>query len=861
MRFYRALLHLYPRSFRAEYGAALLDTIAARHADAGPVGRAGLLVETVADTVATALRLHWDLLVQDLSYAIRTLRRSPAFAITAILLAAIGIGATTAAVAIADHVLFRPLPYTQPDRLVRFWGEDKGGGGNFNVLSPANYRDMVAGTTSFAAVAAYTPQSGNLVGAGAPVRLDGHLGTGDLFKVLGTQAARGRVFTDQDALETSPSVVVISHETWMTHFGGAPSIVGSPILLNGTSHAVIGVMPRGFMFPDRTTQFWAPLKFPPDVFEDRTNTYLWTVARLADGRTLAQADAELEAVAAELERQFPEANKRLGILTVGLRGNLTQANKVMVAAVVGAAACLLLIAGTNLAGLLLSRALSRQREMAVRAALGAGRERIVRQMLTESFLVAGLGGVLGALLAVVSTPLLARLVPTSLPITDTPTADLRFVALAALLAIGTAMVFGALPARRTAGVNLDALKQSARTGSSKQTETTRGLLVVAQVAASVVLLVCVGLLSQALWRVQATDPGFSTENAITMRTSLPWPKYGPTAQRVRFYDRVLGDIRALPGVADAGYITGLPMLATALIWEVTAEGGALLGPRQNTVGLRFVTPGYFGAMRIPILEGRDISASDTRDSAFVAVVSESFAKRHWPGQSAIGRRFNVAFFDRLVVGVAGDVRVRGLERESEPQVYMAAPQVPDFGLAASPPKDLVVRASGSPLSLIPAIRTIIARADPEQPISNVRLLSDVISEQTAPRTAQVRVLLGFASAAVLLAAIGLYGLLAFAVSQRTREIGLRMALGATPASMVALVVKRGVALVSIGTAVGIGVAYGAGRWMESILAGVSPHDARVFGAAVTLTFLLAVAGTLLPALRASRVSPLDATRS
>ncbi|MDQ3169500.1 MAG: ABC transporter permease [Acidobacteriota bacterium] len=862
MRFYRALLHLYPKSFRAEYGSELLAVIAERRAVAGGIGGCiALAAGATADTIANAARVHADVLGQDVRYSARSLRRAPAFTLTAILLAAVGIGATTAAVAIADHVLLRPLPYPEPDRLVRFWGEDKGSGGGFNVLSPSNYRDLIAETTALKLVAAYTPQFANLIGAGTPVRLEGQRGTGALLEVLGTPPAMGRIFSDADGLDTSPPVVVLSHRAWATHFAGDVSIIGRSIVLNGTAHEVVGVMPSGFMFPDRDTEFWAPLTLDPGAYADRTNTFLWTIARLAEGRTIEQADAELEAVAAELERQFPKENERLGVLTVDLRGNLTRANRTMIAAVVGAAACLLLIAGTNLAGLLLSRALSRQREMAVRAAIGAGRERLARQMLTESFLVAGAGGAVGAVLAIVSTPLLARLVPTTLPITDTPTADLRFVALAAGLALVTAIVFGLVPARRAAGANLDALKQSARTGSSKRSESARGALVIAQIAASVVLLVSVGLLGQALLRVQGRSPGFEAADVITMRTSLPWPKYGPAPQRSAFYDRVLGEIRALPGVANAAYITGLPMVVSALIWEVTAEGGAPLDSRQKTVGLRFVTPGYFDTMRIPIQEGRDISASDTRDATFVAVVSESFAKRHWPGQSAIGRRFNVAFNDRLIVGVAGDVRVRGLERESEPQVYMAAPQMRDFSLINSPPKDLVVRSAGSPTALVPALRDIMTRADPEQPISNVRLLEDVVADQTASRAAQVRVLVGFAAAAVLLAGIGLYGLLAFSVSQRTREIGLRMALGATPASMVGLVVKRGIALAAIGAVVGAAAAYGAGRWMESILAGVSPHDVAVFGAAIALTALLVIAGTLLPAMRASRVDPLTATRN
>jgi predicted permease len=860
MGWYRALLHLYPKSFQAEYGQEWLLVLADRRAGCGPLGRLGLAIATLFDTIGNAARAHTDVLQQDVRFAVRTLRRAPAFTLTAVLLTALGIGATTAAVGVADHVLLRPLPFAEPDRLVRVWQQEAGSGGT-DVLSPGNYRDLVEASTSFAAVAAYTPRAANLIGAGAPMRLEGYLATGDLFEVLGVAPVVGRAFAEADAHESSPPVVVLAHRTWTTLFQADPDLIGRTLVLDGTARTVIGVMPRDFLFPDRATEYWAPLRFDADEYVDRSNTYLWTVARLKPARTLEQADAELEIVAQELARRFPRENERLGVLIEGLRGTLTEANRTMVAAVVAAAVCLLLIAGTNLAGLLLSRSLSRQREFAVRLAIGAGRERLVRQMLTESFLVALLGGACGVLLAIVSTPLLTRLVPTSLPIAEAPSADLRFVALAAVLSTITALVFGALPVRRSSRGSLEALKQSSRTGSSRRTELTRAALVVTQVAVSVVLLVSAGLLGQALWRVQARDPGFVADNVLTLRTALPWPKYGPTPVRDTFYQRVLTDVRALPGVEHAGYITGLPMVVSTLIWDTTPEGGAPVDAGLNRVGLRMVTPGYFDALRIPMREGRDVALSDTRDAPFVAVVSESYAKRFWPGQSAIGRRFNVAFFDRTIVGVAADVRVRGLERTSEPQVYLPSPQVPDFWLTNSPPKDLVVRTTGAPLASLPAIRDIIHRADPEQPISHVRLLSDVVDEQTAPRQVQLRVLGAFAAAAVLLAAVGLYGLLAFVVSQRTREIGLRMALGATPASMVALVIKRGSLLAVTGAVVGVAVAYAAARWMESLLAGVRPHDFVVFGLAVGLTVAIAVAGTLLPAVRASRVSPLTATRA
>lgn len=863
MRFYRALLRLYPKSFRAEYGPELLSVIADRRASLGFAGRLGLAFETMADTIVSAARVHTDILVQDIRYSVRALRRSPAFSMTAVLLMAVGIGATTAAVAVADHVLLRPLPYKDSDRLVRFWQQRQTG--ETGSLSPANYRDFVAGAPSLELAACYTAQYANVTGIGAPVRLEGQLASGELFAVLGRQAAIGRTFTKTDEASTAQPVVVLSHRAWTTHFGADAGVIGRRIAMNGTPRTVIGVMPADFMFPDRATEFWAPLVLDPATYgpglQDRNNTFLSTVARLRDRRSIAQADAELDATASELARNFPRENARLSMQTFGLRGEIGRTNRTLIMAVTGAAICLLLIATTNLAGLLLSRGLSRQREMAVRAAIGAGRERLIRQMLTESMVVGIAGGIFGALLAVFSTPLLARLVPTFLPITETPSVDWRFVAVAAAAALLTSMTCGLLPARRAAaGAAPDALRETSRTGSSRRTEGLRNGLVIAQVAVSVVLLVSVGLLARALWNVQSRDPGFDPRGVLTLRTSLPWPKYAATPARVAFYDRVLGEIRALPGVEHAGYVTGLPMLVPGGIWPVTPEGRPPSGLRENSVGLRFATPGYFEAMKIPVLEGRTIGAGDTADAQFVAVVSESLVRRHWPGQSAIGRRLNVAFFDRTIVGVAKDVRVRGLERVSEPQVYLPAPQVPSGGLLNAPPKDLAVRASVPPATLLPAIRQIIARADPEQPISNVRLLEDIVDEQTAPRSTQLRVLAGFAGIAILLASIGLYGLLAFTVSRRMREIGLRMALGATPGSMIALILRRGLILAGIGVAIGTAGAYGAGRWIDTLLAGVSPRDPAVYVTAVGMTVALALIGTLLPALRAARISPLEATR-
>jgi predicted permease len=377
----------------------------------------------------------------------------------------------------------------------------------------------------------------------------------------------------------------------------------------------------------------------------------------------------------------------------------------------------------------------------------------------------------------------------------------------------------------------------------------------------VVLLVSSGLLIRALWRLQGVDPGFRAEGVLTLRTALPWPKYEKTQRRGQFYAQVLAGVRSLPGVSNAAYISFLPMATRGGIWPVEVPGQPKAPSEASTVSLRFVTPEFFAALGIPIRQGRDVSESDTRESPFVAVVSESFVRRYWPVEDPRGRRFQVASRDRTIVGVVGDVRVRGLESTSEPQVYLPCPQVADGNLVGYTPKDLVVRSSVDPGMLLPAIRRVIAKADPQQPISDVRTLSDIVEAETAPRSVQVRVLGAFAAIAVLLAGIGIHGLLAFAVSNRAQEIGVRLALGARPRDILTLVLRQGLLMAAAGVVAGVALAYAAGRTLEALLAGVSPRDATTFLVAVAFALVMTLAGSLVPALRAVRVDPLRAIRA
>ena len=863
MRWYRALLRLYPQSFRAEYGDEMTAIFADRRRAVSGWGESvSLWFEALRDAVLNAPAIHADLLRQDLRTAMRALRRAPGFTMAAVLIAALGIGATTVTFGVADHVLVRPLPFPDPDRLVKLYQDQTFRGYSRMEVAPPNFLDWKRANRSFERLAAYTAQSGTLVGSGPPVRLNGVIATGDLFATLGVPAALGRGLTTADDRNGAERVLVISHRLWTTQFGGQATVIGQSVLLDDTPHVVVGVMPPHFNFPSREAAYWAPLRLTPSQLEDRTNWWLHSIGRLKDGVTLSQARAEMSAIAAQLAQAYPEANERNGIAVVTLRDEVSWRSRQMLWALAGAALCMLLIACTNLASLLLSRAIGRQRELAVRTALGAGRERLVRQMLTENMVIAGLGGVLGSTVAVLAVPLVARLVPTTLPIPESPGIDARLLMGSVLVTLATGLVFGALPALKVAAAaTLTGLREGARGGTSRGTERLRSALVVAEVSVSLVLLVCAALLIQSLWRVQGVNPGFDSTGVLTLRTALPVPKYERTELRERFYRQVLSNLRSVPGVAQAAYISFLPMVMRGGIWPVTVDGQAEDPNHAHTASLRLVTPGFFETLAITRLAGRDLQDSDVQGAQRVAVVSRSFVDRHWPGQEAVGRRVSMPFGELTVVGVVGDVKVRGLERDSEPQLYMSSAQVPDGGLVFYAPKDLVVRTNGAPMALVPAVRAAVASADPQVPLSDIRPLAEVVADDTAARSVQVRVLAAFTIMAIVLAAAGLHGLLAFTVSARTREIGVRMAMGATRGRILRMVMIKGLALAATGTAAGSVAAVWAAGALRSLLFGVDPWEPTAYLAAIGVCAGVALAGSVLPALRATRVDPIEALRA
>ncbi len=773
---------------------------------------------------------------------------------------ALGIGATTAVFSVTDRVLLRPLPFKEPDRLVRVWQSTPGA--PQVPPSPANYRDWTQMTVSFERLLGFYPFSVKMV-RGEPERIDATaLGAG-FMQMLGVQPSLGRYFTPEEETLGGPDAVILSDRLWDRKFGRDPAVLGRTVDIDDAAHTIVGVMPAGFFFPDRTAELWVPLTLGPGWYADRENHALSVAGRLQPGASLEMARKEMNEVMAALEKAHPRENAQ-SRATVRLMGDLvSEQARLLIRVLTGASVCVLLIACTNLASLLLTRFTARRRELTVRAALGAGRERLTRQLLTESLTLSIAGGAAGVGFAVFATPLVARLVPTTLPVPEATVMDPRVMLFAAVVTLMTGVAFGVLPAWRLCnGAQRDSLREGAR-GAAAGRDRLRSTLLVAQITASVLLLISATLLMRAFMRVQATDPGFVAGGVLTMRTTLPTANYEKVADRERFYERVLGEVRALPGVSAAAYTSFTPMVMPGGIWQVEMAGidRQRNAAEAHTASLRFLSPGYFATLGVPILRGRDLADSDTFESPFVAIVSESFAKRYWPKGDAIGQRFTISFFERTIVGVAGNVRVRGLESISEPQVYVPYRQIRDGWMPFFAPKDLLVRVDGDPMALAPSVRRIVHEVNPGLPISDVQTMEDVVARTVAPRRTQTTVMWLFAGMSLLLTGIGLHGLLSFGVTQRRQEIGIRIALGARRRNVLRLVLVESAVLAAAGLAAGLGLGYAAARWFDSLLAGVEPSDPATYGAAIALTVLVTLSGSLIPALRALRVDPCTALRA
>ena len=798
-----------------------------------------------------------ETLFRDIRHGIRSLAKRPGFTLVALIALALGIGANTAIFSLVNAVLLQPLPFPEPDRLVWMWGNIRNGGNRASV-SPLDFLDYRNQNKTFEHFAAMfsVPLPLNFTGSGEPERLTAAGVTGNYFQALGVQPALGRTFLIENERPGRDQVAVLSYGLWQTRFAGDPEIVNKTITLDGKTCEVIGVMPKTFSFP-QTAELWVPLNF--DVLpqmKQRKAHFLRPIGKLKAGVTLEQAQADTDTVARQLEAQYPATNTGWNLRLVSLREQLVGNTKATLFILFGAVGFVLLIACANVANLLLVRAASRQKEIALRTALGASRFRIVRQMITESVLLALLGGTLGTLLAIWGIDLLVKLSEGSIPPTAQVRIDLTVLGFTLLLSLLTGVMFGLAPAFRTMKVSLgETLKEGGRAGEGIQRHRTRSLLVVLESAVAVVLLIGAGLLIRSLIQLQNTQPGFDKHNLLTMRVDLPRQKYPTPDKAVNFFQQLESRVGSLPGVETVGLVTELPLSGQPNDMPFTVEGRAEGASDQGfDFDFRRVNQNYFRAMRIPLLRGRNFTEQEVSQSAKVLLISEQLSRQVFPNEEPIGKRLVMTMDNQPfeIIGVVGDIRHRGLEFQPAPAMYM--PTYENGGT------NLVIRTQGDPLSLAAAVRKEVQGIDMDQPVAAVRTMEDWVDFAVAgPRYRTV--LLGlFALVALVLASTGIYGVMSYSVTQRTHEIGVRMALGARQLDVLKLVVLQGMTLVVIGVALGLAGAIALTRVMSTLLFGVTEKDPATFAAVAALIAVVAFVACYIPAWRATKVDPLVALR-
>jgi len=795
---------------------------------------------------------------RDLRYGFRNLLKRPGFTAIALIALALGIGANTAIFSLVNAVVLRPLPYAEPDQLVWMWGNLRNGTNRASV-APADYLDYRNQNKTFEQLAATFSITApvNLTGSGDPERLTASVVTGNYFQALGVTPALGRGFSLDNEKSGSDQVTVLSHALWQTRFGGNPGIVNERILLDGKSFEVIGVMPKDVTLP-QTAQLWVPLNFEasPEL-KSRKAHFIRPIGRLKPGVTLAQAQADTDAIAAQIEKQFPDTSTGWNLRLEPLRERVVGSSRTTLFILFGAVGFVLLIACANVANLLLVRATARQKEIALRTALGASRWRIVRQLITESLLLALIGGVLGALIAAWGIDLLVTLSSNTIPPTAVVEIDSTVLAFTLLTSLLTGLLFGVLPAIRTVKLNLsDALKEGGRGGGeSALRNRTRSLLVVFESAVAVVLLIGAGLLVRSLIALQNTSPGFDSNNVLTMRVDLPRTKYDKGEKRANFFQQLEQRLSGLPGVETVGLITELPLSGQPNDTPFTVEGRPPVAPNQQFgADFRRVNQNYFQALRIPLLRGRSLTDQDVRQNANVVVVSESLVNTVFPNEEALGKRIVTPVDpDPLeIVGVVGDIRHRSLEFQPYAAIYIPTREMSWFNIA--------IRTQGDPMSLAAGVRQEVNAIDPDQPISALRPMEEWVATSTSTPRYRTTLLTLFAAIAMVLAATGIYGVMSYSVAQRTHEIGIRMALGARRVDVLNLVVRQGMVLVLIGLAIGLAGAFALTRVMATLLFGVTAKDPITFVVVAGLLSVVALIACYIPARRATKVDPLTALR-
>ncbi len=801
-------------------------------------------------------------LVRDLRHGVRGLRKSPGFTLAAVTVLGLGVGANTAIFTIVDAVVLRPLPFAGADRLVSVSHTPPAqlfSGLPTFPLSPANYLDWQAESSSFEAMAAYIGRRVTLTGEGEPEPLVAARVSSAFLPILGLQPVLGRHFTPEEDRDGASATVLLSEGTWRSRFGGDPSIVGRVVTVDGVPRTIVGVAPAAPAFVHRV-QLWMPLGWNAEDRAVRGDHNYRAIARLKPGVDITRAQADLSAIASRLEREYPADNKGWGARVVPLHQDLVGDVRPALLVLLGAVGLVLFIACANVANLLLVRTFGRAKEIAMRSALGASRARIVQQLLVEGLLLGVGGGVAGLLLAVAGVRVLIAAFGDTLPRAAEIAIDARVLAFTAVAAVLTGVVTAAVPAGHLARRELnDALKSGSRGSSSGGEGRMRRALVVSEVALALTLLVGAGLLMRSLMALQSADRGFETRNLLTAVVQLPEAKYPTEEDRDRFFDAVLERIRTLPGVESAGAVDTLPLHGGST--QPVAIEGAPLVPQaeQPALLVRLASTDYRAATRIPLLEGRDFERRDTRDGTLVAVVSAEVARRFWPGESPIGKRLTLPLISdapRQVVGVVGEIKTESIDaRTPEATIYLPLSQLRPLGA------DLMVRTFVPPAELARPVVAAVHAVDPDQPVLEVSTMEDVVDDVLGRRRFAVQLLGAFAALALILAAVGIYSVLAYTVRQRVREIGIRMALGAPTSGVLRLIVADGLKPTLLGVAIGLLLAAALGRVMESLLYGVGVHDGITYAGVAAVVTSVGALATLLPAYRATRVDPVNTLRA
>lgn len=886
-RLFELILRLYPPAFRREFGDEMRAFVRARATEPryasrwgtvrltthlvvdGVVGaireRIARLTRSAASSVPASLVPDADppeetmlTLVHDVHYALRTLRRRPSFTIVSAITLALGIGATAAIFGVIDAMLFRPLRYPAPEQIVMV-SATRGG----SVREPPAYPDFIdwrEQARSFQSMAVIRWQSVNLTGREAPERLSGSFVAADLFSLLGAEPLMGRLFShDETEIGSARPVAVVSEGLWRRLFGADEAIIGRGIVLNGQPFTVIGIVPSTFNFFAGTDVYVPITYYPNNGGLTRKDHSMTVVGRLRSGVSVSAADAEMRAIGARLAEQFPAENAGSGAHVEGLHDVLVGDVRAPLYIVMAAVALLLVIACANVANLQLAHAVARRREMSVRAALGAARWRLARQLLTESVILSAIGGALGLIVAYGGVKVLLKIIPIDLTFFSPISVDGRVLAFAALVSVVTGIVFGLTPALQASRTNLrDALSSragglAARFGRIEL----RNVFVIAQIALSVVLLVGAGLLARTLIKLQQVDFGFDTSRLLTMEFRLPAAKYTQPDQISEFFTRAIGEIRSVPGVANAALVRAVPLSGNSDARAYAVAGAPVPEKgRAPVLQLNTVSPDYFKTVRLPLVAGRDVNEHDDAQAPPVVVVNETLARREWPNASALGQRIRFIDNERwlTVVGVAHDAKHFGPADLPTPQAYIPYRQMPQIFTS------VVVRAQRDPLALGPLVRGAIWRVDRDQPVWKIRTMESLVNNALGSK----RVLLGlvavFATVAVLLAGVGIFGVMSFAVTQRTHEVGVRMALGARGGEVLRLIVGQGLRLTVIALVLGLAAASGATRFIASQLFGITPADPVTYASVPLLLGAVAVIACYLPARRASRLDPLMALR-